>query len=120
MLLYQAGFGNQMLTQENKIEAVQCVLFHQVFKVRQEEIKDLKEGLESLSILQLLRENEKCFAAVFQAEEDVQVTANDILARLDYSHQEDAEKLKSWFEDYIKSLEKGKTAATRMFKCMNK
>ena len=65
MLLYQSGFGNEILTVDTKCKAVQCIMFNQVFKTRRDQISDLMEGLSSLGILELLRANEACRALLF-------------------------------------------------------
>ena len=112
MLLYHAGFGNECHTLGNKYKAIQCILFSQVFKSRCDEISDLKDGLNAVGILELLRVNEACHAFVFPLRSEVGISENDALALLDYEEDlSDQEKqVKLWFTEYVKLLAKGNVA----------
>ena len=109
MLLYQCGFGNECLTVDTKCKAVQCILFHQVFKTQRDQITALVEGLNSLGVLELLRANEACRTLVIPLHSEVQISEDDAISPLDYeehlSSQE--EQGKKWFEEYVKLLGRG-------------
>ena len=109
MLLYQSGFGNEHLTLQTKSKAVQCILVNQVFKLRRDQIADLMAGLNSLGILELLHTNKSCRALVFPLQSEVQNSEGDVLGMLDYEDDlsEQEEKVKLWFEEYVKLLARG-------------
>lgn len=110
LLLYQAGFGNQCLILANKSEAIQCILFHQVFKSRCDQISDLMDGLNTLGILELLRVNDACLPVVFPLLSDVSISENDVLSNLEYLPNQSAQEqeVSSWFSQYVKYLAEGK------------
>jgi hypothetical protein len=75
LLLAQAGFGNELVTLKNKHRACQCLIIHVVFKARNEELKQLREGLESVSLLRFLRMCRSCTKYVFPSTNYVKLTA---------------------------------------------
>lgn len=99
-------YGNQYLSLANKSKAIQCVLFHQVFESRRDQISDLMDGLNTLDILQLLRANNACLSLVFPLQYEVSISESDVLATLEYSQdQSDQEKeVALWFNQYVKYL----------------
>ncbi|XP_044167225.1 E3 ubiquitin-protein ligase UPL2-like isoform X1 [Acropora millepora] len=109
LLLYQAGFGNQYVTMANKSKAIQCILFHQVFKARRDQIVDLMDGLNTLGILELLRANNACLSLVFPLHSEVSISERDVLAKVEYlqDQSERENEVALWFEQYVKYLAGG-------------
>ena len=106
LLLYQAGFGNQYVTMANKSKAIQCILFHQVFKARSDQIVVLMDGLNTLGILEPLRANNACLSLVFPLHSEVSISESDVLAKVEYL-QDQSEREKEvalWFAQYVKYL----------------
>ena len=58
MPLYHAGFANESLTPQTKEKAIQCALLHQVFHSRREQIDELKQGIQEVCLLNLLKGNQ--------------------------------------------------------------
>lgn len=85
LILYQAGFGNRTLTISNKGEAIQCILFHQVIKSRRDQIADLVHGLDTTSILELIRMNDACLSVVFPLTSEVAISESEFIGRLEYA-----------------------------------
>ena len=109
MLLYHAGFANEPLTPTTKEKAIQCVLLHQVFRSRREQIDDLKQGLQEGFLLNLLRSNPSCIRIVFPLTSEHIVKAADIL-QLIQSNSDLTEKqaqVLAWFKEYVQKLEDG-------------
>ena len=109
LILYQAGFGNQTLTVSNKDEAIQCILFHQVIKSRRDQIPDLVHGLDTMSILELIRMNDACLSVVFPLTTEVAISESEFIGRLKHAQglQANEKEVITWFEQYIKSLSVG-------------
>lgn len=110
LILYQAGFGNRTLTISNKGEAIQCILFHQVIKSRRDQIADLVHGLDTMSILELIRMNDACLSVVFPLTSEVAISESEFIGRLEYAQglQANEKDVITWFEQYIKSLSVGR------------
>ncbi|XP_031551674.1 uncharacterized protein LOC116288949 [Actinia tenebrosa] len=109
-LLTQAGFANELLTLKSRGRAVQHILLHQVFKVRRDEIEDIRKGLDSVCLTELLMANEHCMKLVFPLTSDITYTANqviDVIAADQHGSLPLKEKVVEWFGTYIKELEHG-------------
>lgn len=117
LLLYQAGFGNQYVTMANKSKAIQCILFHQVFKARRDQIVDLMDGLNTLGILELLRANNACLSLVFPLHSEVSISERDVLAKVEYlqDQSERENEVALWFEQYVKYLAGGNAKSPGFF-----
>jgi len=105
------GFGNETLAMTTKQKAIQCVLHHQVFKFRRDQIEDLKRGMDSLMVLWLMNINEQCISSVFPLSTETIVTSADVLQAIT---SEDEELLSHqqlevlvWFKQYVLLLDKG-------------
>ena len=96
MLLAQAGFANELVTLKNKHRACQCIAVHVVLKTRSEELRQLRDGLESISLLQFLQMCHSCIKYVFPSVEDVKLSASDIINLID----------KGWLSSLIGQEEK--------------
>ena len=108
MLLYHAGFGNEQLSPSNKSKAIQCIMQHQVFLSRRDAITELKSGLDSINLLDLLLANSGCLPLVFPLSHEVQFDASDVMAAIDTESLilvSDKEKeVFQWFCQYLKVL----------------
>ncbi|KAM7433722.1 hypothetical protein ABFA07_016062 [Porites harrisoni] len=51
LLLTEAGFANEIFTVANKYRACQCLMTHLVFRARREEIDQMRDGMESVSLI---------------------------------------------------------------------
>lgn len=109
LLLYQAGFGNEILTLANKHKTVQCILFNQIFKQRPDQISDIIDELDTVGILELLQANKACLELVLPLTSEVAISADDILRVLDFEvcKSEEENQVKYWFTDYVKLLKRG-------------
>ncbi|KXJ09123.1 G2/M phase-specific E3 ubiquitin-protein ligase [Exaiptasia diaphana] len=106
MLLYQAGFGNQMLTPETKRKAIQCVLFHEVLKRQRDQIASLREGLNTVvGLADFLKANPSCLCLVFPLQVEVAITKDCVLEHLEHdpvSSLTAAEcQTVTWFNNYV-------------------
>lgn len=106
MLLYHAGFGNESLTSATKEKAIQCVLFHQVFKSRRDQIDDLKDGLNSGFLLRLPAANTSCVPVAFPLSNESVIKSEDILRLIkledDLTHKQ--VEVGAWFSEYVNML----------------
>lgn len=109
LLLAQAGFTNELVTTTNRHRACQCIIVHVVVKTRVEELQQLRDGLESLSLLQFLQLCHGCIKFVFPTVEDVSFKACDVIRLLDQetlrSLSNVQEMVLSWFKQYINEVE---------------
>ena len=106
LLLYHAGFGNEILTSATREKALQCVLLHQVFRSRREEVEDLKIGLEEGLVHTLLHSNLSCLTIVFPLNGEHAINTEDVLHLL---HTDDdlspkQQQVFDWFREYIQKL----------------
>lgn len=110
MLLYHAGFTNEALTPQTKEKAIQCVLLHQVFRSRREQIDDIKQGLQEGLLLNLLRSNPSCVRIVFPLSSEHVLKATDILQliRSDSDLTEKQAQVLAWFKEYVQKIENRK------------
>lgn len=65
LLLTQAGFTNELVKLDNRHRACQCITIHVVFKTRREELEQLREGMESLSLIIFLQVSTGVFILYF-------------------------------------------------------
>lgn len=109
MLLYHAGFTNEALTPQTKEKAIQCVLLHQVFRSRREQIDDIKQGLQEGLLLNLLRSNPSCVRIVFPLSSEHVLKATDILQliRSDSDLTEKQAQVLAWFKESVQKIENG-------------
>lgn len=111
-LLGEAGFTTELLSPLNKDRAIQDILIHRVFKYRREEIQGLREGMDSLHLLNFLCVSEKCIAAVFPLDAELSLTSVDLIAALKHDELDNLTQHQQlvieWFTKYIKFLEQGK------------
>ena len=105
LLLYHAGFGNEILTSATREKALQCVLLRQVFRSRREEVEDLKIGLEEGLVHTLLHSNLSCLTIVFPLNGEHAINIDDVLHLL-YTDDDLSPKQQvfDWFREYIKKL----------------
>lgn len=82
LLLTEAGFANEILTVANKHRACQCLMTHLVFRARREEIDQMRDGMESVSLISFLQMSEACWKVVFPVSSDVQIHADAFLDRI--------------------------------------
>lgn len=106
LLLYHAGFGNEILTSATREKALQCVLLHQVFRSRREEVEDLKIGLEEGLVHTLLHSNLSCLTIIFPLNGEHAISNEDVLHLL---HTDDdlspkQQQVFDWFKEYIRKL----------------
>ena len=109
MLLYHGGFTNESLTPQTKGKAIQCILLHQVFRSRRAQIDDLKQGLQEVLLLNLLKANPSCVKIVFPIVSEYIIKAAEFL-RLIQSDSDLTEKetrALAWFREYVQKLEEG-------------
>ena len=99
LILYQAGFGNQTLTVSSKNEVIQSILFHQVIKSQRDQITDLFRGLDTMSILELIRMNDACLSVVFPLTSDVTISESEFFGRLEHAQglQAKEQEIIGWF-----------------------
>ena len=111
LLLCEAGFSNEMLSTANKHRACQYIMTHIVFKTRRDEINQLKEGLESVSLLSFLEHAESCLPLVFPLTTDVQVSTDsflDLISKDWLSGLEGVQKrTMDWFSKYVRDVHDG-------------
>ena len=109
MLLTQAGFCNELVTLQNKHRACQCIIIHVVLKTRSEELQQLREGLESVSLLQFLEMCHGCIKYAFPSVNDVKLNASDVINLINKewlrSLVGEEEKVMNWFQQYIRETE---------------
>ena len=108
MLLYHAGFANKALTSQTKEMAIHCVLLHQVFRSRREQIDEFKEGLQEGLFLNLLKANPSCVQIVFPLTSDHIITADEFLPliQIDSDLMEKQAQVLAWFREYVLKLDK--------------
>ena len=106
LLLYHAGFGNEILTPVTREKALQCVLLHQVFRCRRESVDDLKIGLEEGLVRTLLHSNLACLTIVFPLTGEHAINAEDVLRllRTDDDLSPKQQQVFDWFKEYIRRL----------------
>lgn len=108
-MLYQAGFGHEMLQLSNKSTAVQLILQHQVLRSRNESIRHLREGLDNACLMDLLVVNNGCLSLIFPLSCEVMYDHRDLLECLEKEivcNTPKEEQALLWFKDYIISLGK--------------
>ncbi len=81
-VLQHTGFTNELVNMTNKHRACQCLIVHLVLKTRMEEWQQLRDGLESISLLQFLQLCHGCTKFVFPSTEDMILKASDFLRLL--------------------------------------
>ena len=103
MLLYHAGFANKSLTPQTEEKAIQCVLLHQVFRSRREQIDYLKQGLQEVLLLNLLKANPSCAEIVFSLTSEHVITAAEFLQfnQSDSDLTEKQVQVLAWFREYV-------------------
>lgn len=113
LLLAQAGFGNELVTLKNKHRACQCLIIHVVLKTRSEELQQLREGLESVSLLQFLQMCHNCTKYVFPLVNDVKLKACDVINIINKewlrSLVGEEKNVMNWFQQYIEETEEGES-----------
>ena len=109
MLLYHAGFANESLTPQTEEKAIQCVLLHQVFRSRREQIDYLKQGLQEVLLLNLLKANPSCAEIVFPLTSEHVITAAEFLQfnQSDSDLTEKQVQVLAWFREYVQNLDEG-------------
>ena len=109
MLLYHAGFTNKSLTPQTKEQAIQCVLLHQVFRSRREQIDDLKRGLQEVLLINLLKANPSCVQIVFPLTSEHTIKATEFLQLIqsDSDLTEKQMQVLAWFKEYVQKLDEG-------------
>lgn len=109
LLLGQAGFTNEMVNLTNKHRACQCLIVHLVLKTRLEELRQLRDGLESISLLQFLQLCRSCVRFVFPSVDDITLKASDLLSLVDkdWVHNLSGveETVMKWFTDYVTEVD---------------
>ena len=84
---------------------------HLVFRARREEIDQMRDGMESVSLISFLQMSEACWKVVFPVSSDVQIHAdafldrisNDSLVGLSGRESETTE----WLRKYVREVEDG-------------
>ena len=107
-MLNQAGFTCEFVNLTNKHRACQCILVHVVFKTRREELQQMRDGLDSVSLLQFLQISESCVKFVFPLQSEVKVQLPDFLRKIDATwlstldgvHQ----TVVKWFTQYVTEI----------------
>ena len=109
LLLGQAGFTNELVNLTNKHRACQCLIVHLVLKTRVEELQQLREGLESISLLQFLQICHNCIRFVFPSVDDITLKASDVLSLINKvwlcNLSGVQETVMKWFSDYVTELD---------------
>ena len=95
MLLTQAGFCNELVTLQNKYGACQCIIIHVV-------LKQLREGLESVSLFQFLEMCHGCIKYAFPSVNNVKLNASDVINLINkewlISLVGEENKVMNWFQ----------------------
>ena len=78
-LLAQAGFITEFISPPNKDRTIQDVILHTIFKSRREEIEGLREGMDSLQLLDFLCVSEVSVAHVFPLDSEITFSATDVI-----------------------------------------
>lgn len=99
---------------------MQCVLQHQVFISRRDATAQLKTGLDSANLLDLLLVNGGCLPLIIPLSHKVIFNASDVWAVIEKDSLRDiADKEKEvfqWFCQYLTVLEKGRFEFSISFK----
>lgn len=67
VLSTQSGFTNEFVNLSNRPRPCQCIMIHSVFKIRREELEQLRQGLECLSLITFLELSKACIKFVSSA-----------------------------------------------------
>ena len=109
LLLGQAGFTNELVNLSNKHRACQCLIVHLVLKTRVEELQQLRDGLESISLLQFLQICHSCVCFVFPSVEDITMKASDLLNLVDKDWLNNLSGIQAtvmkWFTEYVTEVD---------------
>lgn len=108
VLLTQSGFTNEFVSLSNRHRACQCIMIHAVFKSRREELEQLREGLESISIITFLKLSAACVKYVFPLQSEVEVRKEDFLNLIDRHWVESLcgsqKTAMDWFLQYVNEI----------------
>lgn len=87
-------------------------MLHVVFKSRKDELEQMKDGLESLSLINFLRLSEGCMRYVFPLQIEATVTKDEFLRAIDYRWVETLDgtqkKALHCFVQYVNEVDLGK------------
>lgn len=109
LMLTQAGFTCELVNMTNRHRACQCIIVHVVFKTRREELQQMRNGLESVSIMQFLQISGKCVKYVFPLQNEVKIELSDILQKINGNWLKTLDsfhaKIMEWFAQYLKEID---------------
>lgn len=78
-LLFQAGFTTELISPTNKDRAIQDILVHTIFKSRREEIVGLREGMETLHLLDFPCVSKVSIPKVFPLDFEITFSATNVI-----------------------------------------
>lgn len=113
-----SGFTNEFVNLSNRHRACQCIMIHSVFKIRREELEQLRQGLECLSLITFLILSKACIKFVFSVQSEVELTKEDFLSLID-KHWLDSLSVNQrmtmdWFLQYVNEVNQGDAGTVRL------
>ena len=106
-LMLAAGV-NVLLGPSTRTVAFQDLLLHEVLLMRQREVVDISRGMQSLSLITLLKMNESLLNVVFPALEDMSVSLGELKSKVtlhwEFSNNDlspEQKQARSYFLEFI-------------------
>lgn len=121
VLLRQSGIANEFVNLSNRHRACQCIGIPSVSKIKREELEQLRQGLECLSLITFSKLFKACIKFVFPVQSEVEVTKEYFLGLID-KHWFDSlsgnQRMEmDWFLQYVNGLNEGDAILDRHFLC---